>query len=88
MEMFKKQNDILHDYACELEAEFADIMQKIHVFKAKKDMMIGKLAGVLDKQYKQLDTSGLPEDTSHLTRLSIPWPDAMVNGRGHALTNI
>jgi len=89
LEMFKKQNEILHDYACELEAEFADIMQKIHVFKAKKDMMIMKLAGLLDKQsYKHLDTSGAAEDKSHLTRLSMPWPEATVQSGGNQLTNV
>lgn len=81
--MFRNQNNILHDYACELEANFADIMQKIHVFKAKKDMMITKLSGLLDKQsYKHLDSSGILEDRSHLERLSIPWPDAAVHGNG------
>lgn len=87
--MFKKQNEILHDYACELEGEFADIMQKIQVFKAKKEQLIMRLSGLLDKQaYKHLDTSGAPEDKSHLTRLSIPWPDAMVQGGQVQLGNI
>lgn len=86
--MFRKQNDILHDYACELEAAFSDIMQKIAVFKAKKDMMITKLSGLLDKgSYKHLDTSGAPEDKSHLERLSIPWPEA-TSSLAPALNNI
>lgn len=83
LDMFKNQNEILHDYACELEAEFADIMEKIHRFKAKKNMMIETLSGLLDKQaYKHLDTTREEPSKKHLERLSIPWPDAMVqNGR-------
>jgi hypothetical protein len=80
-EMFRQQNAILHDYACELEGKFSEIMQKIHVFKAKKEQMITKLAGLLDrKAYQHLDTSGEVRSQDHMKRLTTPWPDAMVGG--------
>merc|ERR1719482_706726 len=88
LEMFRKQNEILHDYACELEGEFADIMQKIQVFKAKKDMMIVKLSGLLDKAaYKDLDKSGAAPDRSHMARLSSPWPDQLVRTGANQLND-
>lgn len=75
--MFDEQNKVLHDYACELETEFTRIMENIHRYRAKKDVMIMKLSGLLDKEsYKHLDTSSEPEDRSHMKRFSIPWPDS------------
>ena len=79
LDAFRRQNDILHDYACQLESEFSSIMQKIQLFKTKKEAILGKLAGVLDKQtYKSLDKNSSADDLSHLRRLSIPWPDSML----------
>lgn len=72
--MFESQNQVLHDYACELEVEFTRIMENIHKYRHKKDVMRTKLAGLLDKEgYKHLDTSGEPENKSHMSRFSIPW---------------
>jgi hypothetical protein len=84
--IFRDQNDILHEYACELEVYFSQIMGEIQQFKGKKDTMIVKLSGLLDKQtYKQYQDpaqSGATEDRRppHLARLSIPWPNAMGDG--------
>lgn len=50
------QNQYLHEYVWELETEFAKIMTEIHDFKGKKDALLRRLAGVLDREeYKDLE---------------------------------
>merc|ERR1712032_1563205 len=48
-EHFKKQNDVLHEYGCELEDEFTKIMKQIHNYRSRKQNMLTQLAGLLDK---------------------------------------
>merc|ERR1712232_188274 len=48
-EQFNKQNEVLFDYATELEREFTRVMDSIHSLKDKKQSMLTKLAGLLDK---------------------------------------
>jgi len=82
-EMLKKQNEVLHDYACELEKEFTTIMEGIHSFSAKKKMMLMKLGGVLDREtYRSLDKSSDQDADSkeHLKRLTKPWPESHGSG--------
>jgi len=72
--MFQSQNEVLHDYACELEIEFTRIMENIHKYRNKKDVMRTKLAGLLDKEgYKHLDISGEQDNKSHMSRFTMPW---------------
>merc|ERR1712217_1010540 len=43
-----RQNDVLHDYVCELEKEFEKIMGEIHSLEGKKGAMLAKLQGLLE----------------------------------------
>jgi len=75
-ERLQRQNEVLHDYVWELEQEFTKVMESIHSYKAKKDSMLTKLAGLLDKQeYRNLAP---PEDAAnkseHMKWLTVPWP--------------
>merc|ERR1712176_1173915 len=45
-----KQNEVLHDYVCELEKEFERIMEEIHSLEGKKEQMLVKLQGLLEPQ--------------------------------------
>jgi len=55
-DLLRKQNDVLHDYVCELETEFSRVMELIHKNRAKKELMLRKLAGLLDRSmYRHLD---------------------------------
>jgi len=45
-----KQNEVLHDYVCELEKEFEKIMGEIHSLEGKKEVMLDKLQGLLEPQ--------------------------------------
>merc|ERR1719487_1993888 len=47
-DLLKHQNMILNDYVVELERKFEEVMKGIHHLKAKKALMLGKLAGVAD----------------------------------------
>jgi len=52
---FQQQNEVLHDYVCELEKEFADISDAIYNYRSKKELMLTKLAGLLDRgEYSHL----------------------------------
>lgn len=52
---FQQQNEVLHDYVCELEGEFSDLSGKIHDYRTKKKEMIKQLASLIDPQeYKQV----------------------------------
>jgi len=81
-DQLRKQNEVLHDYVCELEGEFGMIMNGIHRYKSKKELMLTKLAGLLDReQYKHLDrTATDKDDESHLARLSRNWKGATMLG--------
>ncbi|CAE7620557.1 TBB [Symbiodinium pilosum] len=48
-QLFQQQNEVLHDYVCELEKEFADISDAIYNYRSKKELMLTKLAGLLDR---------------------------------------
>jgi len=50
-----KQNQVLHDYVCELEGEFTKIMERIHSLKSKKSVMMQKLAVLLDEEVYRFD---------------------------------
>lgn len=55
-ELLRSQNEVLHDYVCELETEFTKVMELIHKNRAKKEVMLTKLAGLLDRtMYRHLD---------------------------------
>jgi len=64
-EHLKKQNEVLHEYACELEEEFTRIMQHIHNYRSKKQDMLTKLASLLDKGFFK----GRNEQRSQLTNV-------------------
>ncbi|CAE7205854.1 TBB [Symbiodinium natans] len=54
-QLFQQQNEVLHDYVCELEKEFADISDAIYNYRSKKELMLTKLAGLLDRgEYSHL----------------------------------
>ncbi|CAJ1345044.1 unnamed protein product [Effrenium voratum] len=56
-QLLLQQNEVLHDYVCELEKEFSDISETIHNYKTKKELMLKKLAGLLDRsEYSKLDS--------------------------------
>merc|ERR1712232_269829 len=46
---YETQNVVLHEYVCELEDEFKKIMEKIHTDRAKRNIMLKKLDGLLGK---------------------------------------
>jgi hypothetical protein len=77
--LFNKQNMVLNEYAAELEREFSRVMSSIHDFKEKKQSMLSKLAGLLDKVEFHSDVvkgnGGEEEvqDDSHMARLTVPW---------------
>merc|ERR1712226_1089076 len=74
-EQLQKQNEVLHDYVWELEQEFTKVMESIHSYKAKKDSMLKKLAGLLDKQeYRSLAQEDVPQQDDHMKWLTTPWP--------------
>merc|ERR1712137_235906 len=50
MKQLNKQNEVLHDYVCQLEDEFSKIMEKIHEYKGKKEEMLAKLGGLIDDE--------------------------------------
>mmetsp|Transcript_78496 Transcript_78496/g.138221 ORF Transcript_78496/g.138221 Transcript_78496/m.138221 type:complete len:1600 (-) Transcript_78496:20-4819(-) len=54
-EQLRNQNTVLHDYVCELEKEFTAISGKIHEYRTKKELMLTKLAGLLDNEYSRMD---------------------------------
>ena len=54
-DLIEKQNEVLHDYVCELEHEFSELSGAISSYQTKKDMMLAKLSGVLDPEYSQLE---------------------------------
>jgi len=54
-QLFQQQNEVLHDYVCELEKEFAHISDAIYNYRSKKELMLTKLAGLLDRgEYSHL----------------------------------
>ena len=54
-QFFQQQNEVLHDYVCELENEFSDLSGTIHNYRTKKTEMIKQLAGLIDpEEYKHL----------------------------------
>ena len=54
---FQQQNEVLHDYVCELEQEFSKISGTIHNYRTKKELMLTKLAGLLDRgEYRHLSS--------------------------------
>eukprot|EP00931_Biecheleriopsis_adriatica_P003779 TRINITY_DN105539_c0_g1_i1.p1 TRINITY_DN105539_c0_g1~~TRINITY_DN105539_c0_g1_i1.p1 ORF type:complete len:1627 (-),score=332.39 TRINITY_DN105539_c0_g1_i1:145-4959(-) len=59
-EMLGDQNEVLHDYVCELEKEFMQISETIHSYQTKKELMLTKLAGLLDRG-KYDDATSAPE---------------------------
>merc|ERR1712232_1198436 len=75
-EQLQRQNDVLHDYVWEHEREFTKVMESIHSYKAKKDSMLTKLAGLLDKQeYRNLaQEDAVREEDGHMKWLTVPWP--------------
>jgi len=91
-ELLRKQNDVMHDYVCELEKEFTKIMESIHSYRSKKEVMLTKLAGLLDKTaYRNLERGGVPPREEamsiggHLNRLSMEWREK-ARGLGSAMT--
>lgn len=71
-ELLRSQNEVLHDYVCELETEFSKVMELIHKNRAKKEVMLTKLAGLLDRSmYRHLD----PQN-GHMGRQSMARPGA------------
>ena len=53
--LFQQQNEVLHDYVCELEQEFSSLSGDVHNYRSKKELMLTKLAGLLDRgEYKHL----------------------------------
>lgn len=48
--LVEQQNEVLHDYVCELEKEFSALSGTIHTYKHKKELMLSKFAGLLDKR--------------------------------------
>ena len=54
-DLIEKQNEVLHDYVCELEHEFCELSGAISSYQTKKDMMLAKFSGVLDPEYSQLE---------------------------------
>lgn len=58
-QFFQQQNEVLHDYVCELEQEFSTLSGAIQNFRGKKEMMLAKLAGLLDRgEYQSLSPKG------------------------------
>ena len=47
---FQQQNEVLHDYVCELENEFSQLSGTIHNYRTKKKEMIKQLAGLIDPE--------------------------------------
>lgn len=54
-DLIEKQNEVLHDYVCELEHEFCELSGAISSYQTRKDTMLAKLSGVLDPEYSQLE---------------------------------
>ena len=48
--LVEQQNEVLHDYVCELEREFSALSGTIHTYKHKKELMLSTFAGLLDKR--------------------------------------
>ena len=59
---FQQQNEVLHDYACELENEFSELSGTIHDYRTKKKEMIKQLAGLIDPEDRSWRLSTLPVD--------------------------
>lgn len=76
--ILRNQNEVLHDYVCQLEHEFTTVMESIHIYRTKKELLLTKLAGILDRgAYDHLDpkddNAPLEASESHLQRLTRPW---------------
>eukprot|EP00930_Biecheleria_cincta_P070370 TRINITY_DN58004_c0_g1_i1.p1 TRINITY_DN58004_c0_g1~~TRINITY_DN58004_c0_g1_i1.p1 ORF type:complete len:1631 (-),score=287.31 TRINITY_DN58004_c0_g1_i1:88-4980(-) len=74
----RSQNEVLHDYVCELEKEFSKNSEEIQNYRTKKELMLKKLAGLLDRgeysniaglqeQQRSLRNGGGDENSMHLT---------------------
>lgn len=56
------QSKVMHDYICELEDEFKEVVKRSHIFKNEKDKMLRKLALSVDgKEYASLDRGDDPD---------------------------
>ena len=53
-DLIERQNEVLHDYVCELEHEFCELSGAITGYQAKKDVMLAKLSCLLDPEYAEL----------------------------------
>merc|ERR1712100_946688 len=59
--------------------DFTEVMQRIQVYKEKKNSLSSKLALLTDKsEYQRMDTHKGPKDKSHMNRLLVPWPEAQI----------
>jgi hypothetical protein len=77
---YESQNVVLHEYVCELEDEFKKIMEKIHTDRAKRNIMLKKLDGLLGKEHEHAAGGKGNQDVrpSHLARLTMPWPKSEI----------
>eukprot|EP00435_Cladocopium_sp_Y103_P043473 s1016_g12.t1 len=57
-DLIEKQNEVLHDYVCELEHEFCELTGAVSSYQTKKDMMLAKLSGVLDPEFAHCHKDG------------------------------
>lgn len=56
-DLIVQQNEVLHDYVCELEHEFSEMSKKIATHEAKKEFILSNLSVILDPKYSQLEGS-------------------------------
>eukprot|EP00438_Fugacium_kawagutii_P036755 Skav205311 [mRNA] locus=scaffold3444:122952:123763:+ [translate_table: standard] len=56
-DLIDQQNEVLHDYVCELEHEFSEVSKKIATNEEKKDFILSNLSVILDPKYSQLEGS-------------------------------
>ena len=69
-DLIEKQNEVLHDYVCELEHEFCELSGAVSSYQTKKDMMLAKFSGVLDPEYSQLEQTSKHSWESRTVTLS------------------
>lgn len=50
-DLIEQQNEILHEYVCELESEFSKLSSTINTCQGKKALILSKLSGLLDPGY-------------------------------------
>lgn len=61
-DQLRSQNEVLHDYVCELEKEFSKNSEEIQNYRNGKEQMLRKLAGLLDRgEYANI--SGVQDTT-------------------------